>query len=114
MSINCGDLTFDTIMTNASLHQSYRKSLIETIGPSCLWPTAIRLTIFGARHLKHRESFIVVVFCLCNGVDTELLHQWFEECYQFDAAAWRHRRWLIGTYPTSVWVQWNVHQGRTL
>lgn len=88
--------------------QQHLKIFIDLIGHSKFWPNYIRRLMFGARHLNNQQRFTITVFLLCNGVNPVLIKAYYDDCFNFDASAYRQINWIINNYPTSNWKQWNV------
>ena len=65
--------------------------------------------VFQKQHLNNPERFTVIVFLYRNGVNPVVIKDFFSECYNFDAAAWRQINWVVLELEHGRdWRQWNV------
>ena len=88
----------------------------EVLGTTHKWPYAIRELIFtwGARHLKRKERFAVVVFMMTNGARPELIVQWFRENpHQLDKKGMENVNYIIREFPRKGWRAWDVTLGHS-
>lgn len=90
--------------------------IVDLIGPTGAWPRAIA-HIFNNKgfHLRHKDRFTIVVFFLCNGVNPELIREWFAVRPQaFTAKDLQQIDYIVKKYPESSWTAWNVAMGKSM
>lgn len=94
----------------------YISTFLDLVGPTHLWPNAIRPLICQKRHLTNKERFTVIMFLSANGVNPLLQQEFFKDIFNFDQGAWRQIEWL---YDDAIryrgkYKAWNVFEGRTV
>jgi hypothetical protein len=90
--------------------------IVDLIGPTSVWPRAIA-HMFNNKcyHLRHKDRFTVVVFFLCNGVNPELIREWFAMRPQaFTSKDLQQIDYIVKKYPESNWTAWNVAMGKSM
>lgn len=73
----------------------YVRLFQELVGSTRSWPTRVREAICRSYHVNNRERFIITVFLFHNGVDPDLIIDFFRDCFRLDDAAHRQIVWLI-------------------
>lgn len=73
----------------------YIRVFQDLVGSSRYWPTKVREAICRSHHVNNRERFIITVFLFHNGVNPEIIIDFFKDCFRLDDAAHRQVRWLI-------------------
>lgn len=84
------------------------KMLQEVIGPQKEWPFKLRKLIFGTKHWKNQERFIVTVFLLNNGCDPRMIRSLMLKKSRYDIPAQAQVDYVIKAYPRRQWTAWNV------
>lgn len=87
----------------------------ELIGPTRSWAADVRQYVCSSAHLNYTARFRVLLFLVGNGVNPDLVFDFFDDTFNFDKSAWSQLRTLIGQFPhprAVPWTYWDVGYGR--
>lgn len=91
--------------------ESLEELIFELIGPFNVWPSTIA-TIFKNRTLTHKSRFTLSVFLLNNGLDPDLLIEWFKLKHKPNGKQLAHVKQIIKEFPSSKWTSYNMIKGQ--
>lgn len=68
---------------------------INDLLPLELWPTSYLTRMFVKLHHTNKDRFIMLAFFMVNGINPELLKDWYKIADYMDQSAWNQLDYLI-------------------